>query len=364
LKLAVLSDFLEERWPSMDLVSEMLVEHASRLPGIEATSIRPRLPRKLARVVAAGNPLGRPLALALGRYALYPIGLPKVRARFDYFHVVDHSYAHLALGLPAKRTGVFCHDIDAFRPLLEKCSGWQRTLAKVLLRGMRRASVVFYSTEAVRLEIEEHRLVDPKLLVGAPYGISHEFQPSARAEDAPLRARPPFLLHVGSLIPRKNPLFLLKVFLAARQALPSLELVQVGGQWDDAARSYIEKHGLGPYIAGLRDISREELAAYYRSAVAVLLPSTSEGFGLPVAEALACGAAVLVSDIPVLRQVGGGGAVRCSVDDLEAWLRAVVDAAAGRGPDAALRLSAASRYSWQAHAATITRAYAELDARS
>jgi glycosyltransferase involved in cell wall biosynthesis len=364
LKLAVLSDFLEERWPSMDLVSEMLVEHAGRLPGIEATSIRPKLPRTLADWALAGRRFARPAALAFGRYALYPMGLPRVRARFDCFHVADHSYAHLALGLPKARTGVFCHDIDAFRPMIGKSgSGWRRSLAKLLLEGMRRASLVFYSTEAVRLEIEEHQLVDPKRLVAAPYGISHEFQPHARDEDAALRARPPFLLHVGSLIPRKNPLFLLRLFAAARLLLPNLELVQVGGEWDAAARDYIEKQRLGPHLHGLRGITREELAAHYRSAVAVLLPSTSEGFGLPVIEALACGAAVVVSDIPVLCQVGGDGAVRCAVDDLDAWRAAVLAAAAGRGPDVALRLRAASRYTWQAHAATIVGAYAELAGR-
>ena len=56
----------------------------------------------------------------------------------------------------------------------------------------------------------------------------------------------------------------------------------------------------------------------------MLLPSTSEGFGLPVIEALACGATVVVSDIAVLRQVGGDGVVRCPVNDLDAWCDAVV----------------------------------------
>ena len=68
MKLAVLSDFLEERWPSMDLVSEMLVEYASRLPGVEASSVRPRLPRRLADAVAASEPFKRPMALAIGKH--------------------------------------------------------------------------------------------------------------------------------------------------------------------------------------------------------------------------------------------------------------------------------------------------------
>jgi glycosyltransferase involved in cell wall biosynthesis len=364
VKLAVLSDFLEERWPSMDLVSDMLVEHAGRLPGIDVTQVRPRLPRGLGSLVEGGTRLGRPLGLALGRYALYPTELPAIRGHFDYFHVVDHSYAHLALGLPSARTGVFCHDIDAFRPMLGGApSGLRSMLSRTLLRGLRRASVVFYSTEAVRLEIEEHRLVDPKRLVAAPYGIATEFQPEPRGEDEPLRSRPRFVLHVGSLIPRKNPEFLLRVFAAARRACPELELVQVGGEWSQSSRNYLENEGLAQGVRQLRGISREELAALYRSAVAVLLPSTSEGFGLPVIEALACGALVIVSDIPVLHQVGGDGVVPCPVNDLEAWRNAVSRAVAGRGPDVASRLASASRFTWGAHAATIAGAYAELAGR-
>jgi glycosyltransferase involved in cell wall biosynthesis len=364
LKLAVLSDLLEERWPSMDLVAEMLVEHAGRLPGIEATCVRPRLPRTLGDLVAAKKPTVRPLGLALARYALYPLKLPPLRPRFDFFHVADHSYAHLALGLPPARTGVFCHDVDAFRPLFENGgAGWRRALAALLLRGMRRASVVFYSTEAVRLEIEEHRLVDAGRLVAAPYGIASEFQPEKGAEDAALSKLPPFVLHVGSLIPRKNPQFLLKLFAALRRSHPTLELVQIGGEWDAAAQALLDQGGLKARVRQLRGITRDELAALYRSAAALLLPSTSEGFGLPVIEALACGALVVVSDIPVLRQVGGDGVLRCAVDDLDAWRDAVAGALAGRGPDLARRLAAASKYTWGAHAATIAGAYAELAGR-
>jgi glycosyltransferase involved in cell wall biosynthesis len=364
LKIAVLSDLVEERWPSMDLVSEMLVEYATRLPDVEAALIRPRLPRQLASAIESGK-RSRPAALAVARYALYPLQLPRLLRRFDYFHVADHSYAHLALGLPRSRTGVFCHDIDAFRPLLGEVRARGRVaLSRALLRGMRRASLVFYSTEAVRLEIEHHRLVDPKLLVAAPYGYSREFQPNARELDRTLREGSPFLLHVGSLIPRKNPDFLLRVFAAARRTVPSLRLVQVGGEWDESAWRTIAVEGLAAHVQNLRDIPREELAALYRTTRAVLLPSTSEGFGLPVIEALACGAAVIVSDIPVLRQVGGEGVVRCPVNDLDRWRSAVGEVLEGGGPTLASRLAAAARYSWEAHAATIRDAYAALGARA
>jgi glycosyltransferase involved in cell wall biosynthesis len=369
MKLAVLSDFVEERWPSMDLVSDMFVAHAERLPGLELEHIRPSLPTSLRALTVQGTGstfkrAGRPLALALGRYALYPLELPELRGRFDYFHVVDHSYAHLALALPAPQTGVFCHDLDAFRPLFQEgSSGWRRALAALLLRGLRRARVVFYSTEAVRAEIVERRLL-PRLpaerLVAAPYGIAPEFQPEPRTDDARTRARPRFVLHVGSLIPRKNPKLLLETFRAVRRELGSLELVQVGGEWDDDARAFLEREGLAPFVHQLRGIPRNELSALYRAAGAVLLPSTSEGFGLPVTEALACGAVVVCSDLPVLRQVGGSGVVYAPTGELDAWRAAVVGALGGHAPSLSERLLAASKYTWDAHAATIIGAYSAL----
>jgi glycosyltransferase involved in cell wall biosynthesis len=365
VKLAVLSDLSEERWPSMDLVTEMLVEHASRLPGVEVRRIQPSLPAPLRRLAieraAAGRLDAGSLSLALGRYLFYPFALLRLRG-FDFYHVADHSYAHLAFGLPAARTGVYCHDIEVFRPLFQPTAApWRRLLASTLLSGMRRAKVVFFSTYAVRDEIVAHRLVPEHRLVWAPYGIAPEFQPEPRAEDATAKRFVPYVLHVGSLVPRKNPAFLVRLYASLRRALGELDLVQVGGTWPPDEQSFLEREGLVPHVRQLRGISREELAAYYRNAGAVLLPSTSEGFGLPVIEAFAAGAAVVATDLPVLRQVGQEGAVYCPPNELGAWHDAVLRVLAGKGPDLGQRLTVSRTYTWPAHARTVTAAYAGLD---
>ena len=84
-------------------------------------------------------------------------------------------------------------------------------------------------------------------------------------------------------------------------------------------------------------LTRAELAEVYRRAAVVLVPSEAEGFGLPVIEALACGAAVVASDIPALREAGGPAAVYAPVGDVGAWADAVAKvladpAAAPPGP--------------------------------
>jgi glycosyltransferase involved in cell wall biosynthesis len=112
----------------------------------------------------------------------------------------------------------------------------------------------------------------------------------------------------------------------------------------------------------LRGLTREQVASLYRAAAVVLQPSEAEGFGLPVVEALACGAIVVASDIPVLREVGGTAITYCPMGDVGAWVAAVErmldDPAVA--PPRVERLAWASRYSWAAHSRTIANSYLAL----
>ena len=118
LRVAIIADYLEEEWPSMDLVADMLVEHLQREHAdvVAATLVRPPMPRRLTRLPL---PLGRAKVSVLDRAAArqwdYPRTLRQVRGRFDVYHVVDHTYAHLVHALPPAQCVVTCHDVDAFR---------------------------------------------------------------------------------------------------------------------------------------------------------------------------------------------------------------------------------------------------------
>src|SRR5262249_49053853 len=156
-------------------------------------------------------------------------------------------------------------------------------------------------------------------LVHAPNGVAPEFQPDARPGD--LAVLPEidgrlFLLHVGSCIPRKRIDVLLDLFAAVCSRRPDLRLGQVGGDWTAPQRQQIARLGVGTVVHQVRGVSRGDLAALYRRAAAVLLPSDAEGFGLPVIEGLACGTAVVASDILPLREVGGDAVAYCPVGDL------------------------------------------------
>jgi glycosyltransferase involved in cell wall biosynthesis len=349
----------------MDLCAEMLLA-GLRGNGVSATGLLPPFRRAFTRVpLLNGQRTARNADRLLNRHYWYPRYLAGQAGAFDFFHIADHSYAHLVPVLPAGRTGVYCHDLDAFRCLVEPARDprprWFRALARRALRGLQSAALVFHNSFDTRRQIERHGLIDPRRLVHVPLGVSLEFTPHA-AERGPLGGAP-FLLHVGSCVPRKRIDVLLDVFAAVRRQFPGLRLVKVGADWSADQRRQIDHLGLSDHIVPMRGLDRRQLAALYRSAALVLLPSEAEGFGLPVVEALACGAAVVASDLPVLREVGGEAAVYCPVGDVAAWAETVgrLLADPGAAPHRAVRLTWASRFSWANHARIIVEAYRRLD---
>jgi glycosyltransferase involved in cell wall biosynthesis len=334
----------------MDLAAEQLASHLSQRTDVESWLFRPAL--RITRRGRAASAAER----ALGRFVQLPIEAAATRFNADYFHIADHSYGHLALLFPAARVGVYCHDIDAYRALLPG-SGAPRSrvlLSRLLLAGLRHARIVFHSTMSVREEILRYDLVPASRLVQAPLGIAAEFL----APPASSSAKRQYLLHVGSCTPRKNVELLLRTFSAVRQRFPELELAQIGGTWTEAQRAYLEAQQLAPFISQRRGISRDELAGLYSSATAVVVPSLAEGFGIPVIEALACGAPVVASDIPVLQEVGFEGVRFCSLSDVDEWTRAISDlCATGARPSSETRDRIRTRYTWQTQAQIIADAY-------
>jgi glycosyltransferase involved in cell wall biosynthesis len=280
------------------------------------------------------------------------------------FHVADHSYAHLVHHLPRGSTGVYCHDADAFRALREPREQLtRRCMARWTLAGLRRASVIFYSTEVVRAELLSSGLLTNERLVHAPYGCSSEFDPTPTPLDDETRRRygSEVLLHVGSCVPRKNTEFLLRFFADWRTRQPNAQLVQVGGTWPAAQLSLMRQLQIEKSVTQLRGVNRHQLAALYRQSQALLLPSSSEGFGLPLIEGLACGARVVASDIPVLREVGGAAARYAPISELDAWIRELRAAlAAPRDEHRRAAQERAATYSWKRHAQTIVGEYRRL----
>jgi glycosyltransferase involved in cell wall biosynthesis len=374
-RLGVLTDFPDEGWPSMDRCGDMLLAHLPREgpDAVQTTRLCPSFRHFATRLAVLGR--RKPAFNAdriLNRFLFFPRHARRAAPRFDLFHVVDHTYAQLAHALPARRSGVYCHDLDAFRCLLDPAADprprWFRVLARRILAGLQEAAVVFHSTAAVGEQIGRAGLVPQDRLVLAPLGRPPSSAPTRRATRCCLLPwldrldGHPWLLHVGSCIRRKRIDVLLDVVAAVRETVPDVRLVKVSGDRSPEHRDRIARLGLTRSIVHVRDLTRAELAETYRRAAVVLVPSEAEGFGLPVIEALACGTPAVASDIPALREAGGPAAAYAPVGDVGAWADAVARVLAdpATSPSRAERLAWAARFSWAAHAETIARAYCRL----
>jgi glycosyltransferase involved in cell wall biosynthesis len=374
VRLAVLTDYPDEGWPSMDLCGDMLLAHlagAGSFP-VEAHRVCPPFRRLASRLPWLGR---RDVAFnadrLFNRFIHFPREARRRARHFDLFHVADHTYGQLIHELPGGRAGVYCHDLDAFRCLLEPAHEprprWFRAFARRILTGVQKAAVVFHNSAAVGQQLVRWGLVPSERIVHAPLGVAPEFTAEegrslpqhAAVRNGLDREDGPRMVHVGSCIPRKRVDVLLDVFARVRTMVPGLRLWKVGGAWTNGQREQIERLGLNGAVVHVAGISRADLADLYRRAAAVVVPSEAEGFGLPVIEALACGAPVVASDIPALREAGGPAAVYAPVGDVEAWAEAVVKVLTepSSAPPRAERLAWAARFSWAAHAQTIARAY-------
>lgn len=372
------------------MTESMLTDHWT--DRFEIVRIQPTWPRRLtkpgiglASIASVGvGKRARDIDRALGRHwdAVRQVRRRLRRERFDVLHIIDHSYAHLApprsWRLPVVVT---CYDLDAFRcladPKGEPRPWWFRAMARRTLRGLLRADRIACASEATRAALlsQDWGLTADRLRV-AHLGVHPECSPDPspiddeRADDllgAGLDG--PILLHVGSNIPRKRIDILLQTFQALRRQHPQATLIKIGGEFEPDQREHIEALGIGgpgvirvlPKFDPRTSRDRAALAAIYRRADLVLMPSEAEGFGLPVAEALACGAPVLASDLPVLQEVGGAACSYAPVGDPQAWSAAVLKFFAD-DPDhrRESRIRQASRYSWKAHAAALADIYLEI----
>ena len=374
LDMAVLLDSTEEDWPSMDLAGEMLLDQwtSTLAPRVDVQALTVSIPRMLRRLPgAARHRTALNADRAIARYLAYPLRALAARRPGRLFHVVDHSYAQLVHALPAARTGVYCHDLDAFQPLLSMGGpAWSasfRALAGLLAAGLRSAAIVFHNTREVGRALEEHGLVTRARLVHAPLGVAPEFSCDPDSDDeasavlAPLMGNP-FVLHVGSGIPRKRIDVLFEVFARLRSKRPNLRLVQRGAALSPEQRAHAAALGIETALLQPPKLSRRALAGLYRRAAVVLVPSEAEGFGIPVIEALSCGVVVVASDVPALREVGGDAVILVPVGDVAAWVLAVegVLSHSSAVPTLARRRRRAGAFTWEHHASTILDAYATL----
>ncbi len=228
---------------------------------------------------------------------------------------------------------VTIHDLALLRHP-EAFNEWTRRYSAAALPRVARAAAAIVTASAFqRDEIVDLLHARAERVHVVPYGVGAPFEPQGSA------AKGDYVLTVSTLEPRKNLPRLVEGF--RRAGLDGCELRVVG------ARGWGEVDVAGDGVRWLGEVSDEELAAQYRGARCVAYMSLYEGFGLPVLEAMACGAAVVCPAGAPYEEFAGGVAVTVDPRDADAIAAGLVEAAARRGELGPRGRERAAVFTWE-----------------
>jgi len=270
---------------------------------------------------------------------LFPLWLVLRARSYNLIHIADHSNAFYAFCCSPRRCLVTCHDLLAVRGAMGdstaacKASAYGLWLQRLIMAGLRRSGAVSFVSQAT--------FDDYQKLVGGPPSQRHAVIPNplnapftADASDLDLSEAEqallppgPFLLMVGSGLPRKNRALALQLIERLGSSSP-FRLVFAGEPLSTAEQVFSESHRLGDRLLSITRPSHALLNRLYCQAHALLFPSLAEGFGWPLLEAQACGCPVIASTTTSIPEVAGSAALYADPHDVSAFadhVRALAD---------------------------------------
>ena len=268
----------------------------------------------------------------------YPVALPR-RARRERLDVLHCPTFRGPISTPPVPLVVTVHDLAVLRHP-ETFNQWTRRYSRACVsRVARAASRIIAVSEFTKGELVELLGTPPGKVTVIPNGVAEVFSPDGPAADGD------YVLAVGTLEPRKN---LERVQEAARLAGAELRVVGARG-WG------------GVQVAGwLGRVTDAELASLYRGAKCVVYASLYEGFGLPIAEAMACGTPVVTGRGGATEETAGGAAVLVDPYDSAAIAAGISEAVERRADLRQRGVERARALSWDSAARATSEVYREV----
>ncbi|WP_182866198.1 glycosyltransferase [Rhodopirellula sp. JC639] len=293
---------------------------------------RPFLGRYAPRWAALRKWLGY-----LDQYLIYPWSLAKnVRnqPQGTVFVVTDQALGMWVPKITQRPHVIHCNDFLALRSALgqfpENPTKWSGRLYQHLIRrGFSKGSHFVSISHATNQDLQRLTLGTPQSTEAVHLGLNGDFrvlddQTSREILKSRLHGEEEtgFLLHVGGSQWYKNREGVIELYRAySERTERPIPLWMVGAEPGDRLRASARKMPNGGTVRFLSGCSNEEVIAAYNRAALFLFPSLEEGFGWPIAEALACGTLVLTTDAAPMTEVGGDAASylrRKSASD-ESW---------------------------------------------
>lgn len=295
-----------------------------------------------------------------------PAQIARIRPDFAFFP------NYMAPLLPTCPYVVTVHDLAVFL-YPETFTFKKRVLQRALLPTLvRNAAAVLTPSEATRRDVLRLLPSDPRRVVAVPLAAGDSFATRPGADEiarerAALHLPARYLLAVGTLEPRKNLPRLIRAFERIAARFPDVHLVVAGGRgWrDESIRATLGDSKVKDRIHAVGYVSPEALRVLYAEALVLCYPSLYEGFGLPVAEAMAMATPVLTSRGSSLDEVAAGAALAVdplSVDELAAALERLLSDEALRADLSRRGLTRAAELSWKSTALRTREVFARLHA--
>jgi glycosyltransferase involved in cell wall biosynthesis len=237
---------------------------------------------------------------------------------------IVHGGFHLLPPSRAAKRVVTIHDLSGMRRAAIHHDAAQAAQRRLLAHAIPRADGIFAVSQSCRADVIELLGANPDKVFVVPGGVMLDEFDGALDEvllDSVRRRHEidgDYLIHLGTLEPRKNLERLVEVYarLADRHAdLPQLVLAGGKGWMYEPLFEAIERHGLAKRVICTGYLGRRDAVALLRGALALVYPSLYEGFGLPVLEAMAARVPVLTSNVSALPEVIGSTGIL--VDDPE-----------------------------------------------
>ena len=346
-RVLLVGNYLPDAQESMLRFARMMLD-GLRARGAEVELISPVA--IFGRWLPVARGLGKWLAY-VDKFVLFPWVLRrKVHelGRNGTVQICDHSNAmYVAEAASAGHPVlVVCHDLGAVRGALGEAtdvpaSRTGRVLQRWIARSLGRADLIACVSTATKLDVErlvrrpDGSLPRTELVLNGlnvPYRRLDPLETRTRLQAAGFEPGMPFVLSVGSSLPRKNRAGILRIFARLKEEWPAGRLVFAGEALTDETRQIARDLGVTDRVIAKVKPSDALLEALYNGARALLFPSRFEGFGWPAIEAQACGCPVLCSDAGSLDEVVGDSGFVRGCDDEEAFAgelrQLVVDEAA------------------------------------
>lgn len=296
--------------------------------------------------------------------------------QIDLFHVVDHSDGHLLYWLKQQPQAkvVTCHDlINLSQPETFKDKSFFPAVSiaswKLAVNGLKYADRVIAVSNHTAKDITQRLSISPRSIITIPNAVSSEFKPTMQDKIAIYRRqynlcqRDFCLLNVGSNNLRKNVSGILEaIAILSKKNIP-VHFWKAGADFDAKQKSFIAANNLDHCVRYLGKPDETQLRQIYNAADVLVAPSTYEGFGLTILEAMACGTPVITSNVTSLPEVAGDAAILVEPTDIKAIAAAISRLQAKPQDRQLLRdrgLGRVKQFSWFKTAERVARVYEQV----